>query len=140
MPYIPKHCHCLHVCTSHRYYFSFLAHCFSKEGAQIDNMMMMVWRKPSNKAEAVKGDGRSPVRAASSWQVLEMQKTCILHLASSIQLTCSLHTEHSTAVLLGRSWVASRDENEPSRSWDGDSKVIRNLYVSNSILSAYCGG
>ena len=48
-----------------------------------------------------------------------------LHPASSIQVTCSLHTEHSTAVLLGGPWVASRGENVSSRSWDGD--------------SAYCG-
>ena len=66
------------------------------------------------------GGGRFPVRAASSWQVLSGDAEN-LHPASSIQLTCSLHTEHSTAVLLGGPWVASRGENVSSRSWDGDS-------------------
>ena len=131
MPYIPKHCHCLHVCTSHRYYFSFLAHCFSKEGAQIDNMMMMVWR---NLLQSGGSEGRwevtSPCCILLASAELEMQKTCILHPASSIQLTCSLHTEHSTAVLLGALWVESRGGNEPSRSWDGDSKVVRDLCVN----------
>ena len=28
---------------------SVFSHCFSKEGSQIDNVMMMVWRKPSTK-------------------------------------------------------------------------------------------